>query len=131
MSQTIPFIIIVLVLLALSMRSLRVPEQHGFPRFFAWVCIAFLFVRNREYWHTDMLSLHQMISSVLLTVSIVIVALGAYWLRTRGKPSSEREGGAMFDFERTSVLVTTGVYRFVRHPLYASLIYLTWGIFFK
>jgi len=27
--------------------------------------------------------------------------------------------------------VTTGVYRYVRHPLYGSLLFLTWGLFFK
>jgi protein-S-isoprenylcysteine O-methyltransferase Ste14 len=34
-------------------------------------------------------------------------------------------------FENTSALVTQGIYRFIRHPLYCSLILLTWGIFFK
>jgi protein-S-isoprenylcysteine O-methyltransferase Ste14 len=33
--------------------------------------------------------------------------------------------------EATTHLVTTGIFQFIRHPLYASLIYLSWGIFFK
>ena len=33
--------------------------------------------------------------------------------------------------EDTSSLITTGLFKYIRHPLYASLIYLTWGIFFK
>lgn len=28
-------------------------------------------------------------------------------------------------------LITTGVYWYIRHPMYASLLYLTWGIAFK
>jgi protein-S-isoprenylcysteine O-methyltransferase Ste14 len=28
-------------------------------------------------------------------------------------------------------LVTEGVYRYIRHPLYSSLLFLGWGIFFK
>ena len=28
-------------------------------------------------------------------------------------------------------MVTTGIYRFIRHPLYSSLLYLAWGAFFK
>jgi protein-S-isoprenylcysteine O-methyltransferase Ste14 len=27
--------------------------------------------------------------------------------------------------------VTTGIYHYIRHPLYSSLLFLTWGIFFK
>ena len=28
-------------------------------------------------------------------------------------------------------LVTNGIYRYIRHPLYGSLLFLAWGIFFK
>jgi protein-S-isoprenylcysteine O-methyltransferase Ste14 len=34
-------------------------------------------------------------------------------------------------FEKTSSLVTSGIYHYIRHPLYSSLLFLTWGIFFK
>ena len=34
-------------------------------------------------------------------------------------------------FEKTSTLVTTGIYRYIRHPLYSSLLLLAWGVFFK
>ena len=34
-------------------------------------------------------------------------------------------------FEKTSTLVTSGIYLYIRHPLYSSLLFLTWGIFFK
>ena len=27
--------------------------------------------------------------------------------------------------------MTSGIYRYIRHPLYSSLFLLTWGIFFK
>jgi protein-S-isoprenylcysteine O-methyltransferase Ste14 len=27
--------------------------------------------------------------------------------------------------------VTSGIYRFIRHPLYSSLLFLAWGVFFK
>ena len=29
------------------------------------------------------------------------------------------------------MLVTEGIYRYIRHPLYGSLLFLAWGIFFK
>lgn len=34
-------------------------------------------------------------------------------------------------FEKTSTLVTTGIYHYIRHPLYSSLLILAWGVFFK
>jgi protein-S-isoprenylcysteine O-methyltransferase Ste14 len=34
-------------------------------------------------------------------------------------------------FEKTTALVTSGIYHYIRHPLYSSLFLLAWGIFFK
>ncbi len=31
----------------------------------------------------------------------------------------------------TAVLVTQGIYKYIRHPLYSSLILLSWGVFLK
>ena len=43
-----------------------------------------------------------------------------------------REGSpSLLGFEKTTTLVTTGIFRYIRHPLYSSLLLLTWGIFFK
>ncbi len=44
-------------------------------------------------------------------------------LRSVGKPTDK--------LEATTKLVTTGIFRLIRHPLYASLLYLAGGIFFK
>jgi protein-S-isoprenylcysteine O-methyltransferase Ste14 len=48
-----------------------------------------------------------------------------------GKPQKSREGNTLFQFEKTTELIETGIYKYIRHPLYSSLIFLTWGIFFK
>ncbi|MEJ2737690.1 MAG: isoprenylcysteine carboxylmethyltransferase family protein, partial [Anaerolineae bacterium] len=37
----------------------------------------------------------------------------------------------LIEFEKTTRLVTVGAYRYIRHPLYSSLLFLAWGIFFK
>jgi protein-S-isoprenylcysteine O-methyltransferase Ste14 len=48
-----------------------------------------------------------------------------------GEQDAQRDDAPMLDFEKTTTLVTTGVYRYIRHPLYSSLFLLGWGIFFK
>jgi protein-S-isoprenylcysteine O-methyltransferase Ste14 len=32
---------------------------------------------------------------------------------------------------QTTQLVTTGAFKYIRHPLYSSLLLLAWGVFFK
>lgn len=36
-----------------------------------------------------------------------------------------------FAFENTANLVTVGIYKYIRHPLYGSLLLLAWGAFLK
>ncbi len=38
---------------------------------------------------------------------------------------------ANLGFENTTTLVIVGTYKYIRHPLYSSLLLLGWGIFFK
>ena len=44
-------------------------------------------------------------------------------LRKYGKPKDV--------IDDTAVLVTWGIYKYIRHPLYSSLMLLTWGVFLK
>ncbi len=37
----------------------------------------------------------------------------------------------MLGIEKTTELVTVGIYRYNRHPIYSSLLFLAWGAFFK
>jgi protein-S-isoprenylcysteine O-methyltransferase Ste14 len=52
-------------------------------------------------------------------------------VRRYGKPNGRRNEKALIGIEKTSTLVTTGVYGYIRHPLYSSLLFLGWGTFFK
>jgi len=54
-----------------------------------------------------------------------------YTLRKYGRPVEKRGDEALIAFEKTSQLVTRGVYRYIRHPMYSSLLFLAWGIFCK
>ncbi len=120
------------LLIYISRASLRAPRSHGFHRFFAWESIFCLFLLNVEYWIFKPFAWNQIIAWLLLIVSLFPLALGVHSLRTRGKPALQREGDpSLLGFERTTELVTSGIYKYIRHPLYSSLFWLTWGIFFK
>ena len=34
-------------------------------------------------------------------------------------------------WEKTTTLVTVGAYHYIRHPMYSSLLFAAWGLFFK
>ncbi len=118
-------------ILYVSRGSLLVPRSHGFYRFFAWEAILILFVLNIDAWFRDPFSWHQLISWPLLVASAVLVIVGVHLLRQRGQPQAGRDDVPLVALEKTTALVTTGVYHYIRHPLYSSLLFLAWGIFFK
>lgn len=132
MWKPIALVIATGLLIYISRASLQKQGSHGFYRFFAWECILILFLLNVEKWFTDPLSWQQLIAWTLLFASLVPLILGVRSLRGRGLPAEERSGDpSLLAFEKTTMLVTTGIYAYIRHPLYSSLLLLTWGIFFK
>ena len=114
-----------------SRASLAAPRSHGFYRFLAWEAILGLALLNIEVWFRDPFSWRQIISWPLLVISAGLVIAGVRLLRQRGKPDRRRDDVPLVGFEKTTALVTTGAYRYIRHPLYSSLLFLAWGIFFK
>jgi len=114
-----------------SRASLLAPRSHGFYRFFAWEAILALVLLNVDAWFRDPFSWHQILSWFLLLVSLFLVLHGVHLLRRIGRPDKQRDDATLVGFERTSTLVTVGAYRYIRHPLYSSLLFLAWGVFFK
>jgi len=132
MWKPITFVITTALPVYISRASLRQPVSHGFYRFFAWESILALFLLNVDQWFIDPFSWHQLISWALLFASLVPLAFGVKTLRRRGHPAEERPGApSLLAFEKTTTLVTSGIYAYIRHPLYSSLLLLAWGIFFK
>ena len=125
------FVVVSAVFAYISRASLPVPRSHGFYRFFAWECILGLFLLNVEVWFRDPFSVPQIISWLLLIVSTFLVILGVRLLRRSGQPDDTREESPLLAFEKTTTLVVEGIYRYIRHPMYSSLLFLAWGIFFK
>src|SRR5512145_670004 len=132
MSQWIILIAGSLIIIMISWKSLHQPDSHGFYRFFAWEIILALFVINMSAWFDEPTSWNQIISWFLLIVCLIPLTFGVYGLRRHGKPAQQRQGDpSLLAFEKTTALVTSGIYHYIRHPLYSSLFFLTWGIFFK
>ncbi len=119
-------------LIYVSRASLARPRSHGFYRFFAWELILALLLLNLPRWFVDWRAWHQLISWVLLFACIVPLWFGVCALKNRGEADArKRAEPELLGFERTTQLVSDGVYRYIRHPLYSSLFILDWGIFFK
>jgi len=116
----------------ISRASLRAPRSHGFYRFFAWEAILALLLLNVEYWFWNPFSLQQILSWIFLIASAFLVVHAVHLLRHIGKPTAQRsEDEASIGFEKTTQLVVVGAYKYIRHPMYSSLLFLTWGVLFK
>jgi protein-S-isoprenylcysteine O-methyltransferase Ste14 len=82
-----------------------------------------LILLNSEHWFREPFSVCQVFSWLLLLSSLILAIHGFHLLRVAGRP----EGG----IENTSVLIKRGAYRYIRHPLYGSLLLFGWGVFLK
>lgn len=127
----IAFLIGSLPVIYLSWRSLGSMKNHGFFRFIAWEFMLWLLIVNIRFWFSDPMSVNQICSWILLLISIYPVADGLYRFRNAGRINPERKDPTLYGFEQTTSLITSGIYRFIRHPMYASLLYLSWGIALK
>jgi protein-S-isoprenylcysteine O-methyltransferase Ste14 len=126
------FVGLAVALVVLSRKALSDPRSHGFYRLFAFEAILGLLWRNLPYWFEDRYAPHQLLSWALLFSALYLLLHGLFLLRVRGGHAPQRQvEAANFAFENTARLVQEGLYRFIRHPLYASLLLLTWGLFCK
>jgi protein-S-isoprenylcysteine O-methyltransferase Ste14 len=107
------------------------PSPHGFYRFWAWEAIVALILLNAPVWFREPLAWHQVVSWLLLLASLVPLVLGLRLLGRAGRVEEVRSDAALLGFEKTAELVTSGIYRYIRHPMYSSLLLLAWGAYFK
>ncbi|HLP74950.1 MAG TPA: isoprenylcysteine carboxylmethyltransferase family protein [Bacteroidales bacterium] len=113
----------ILIILFSWWLSIRFKRYHGISRFFAFESVFILILLNYKVWFTDPFSWHQLISWVLLFFSFYPVISGYILLK--------RHGRATINFENTSRLVKTGIYHFIRHPLYLSVFLFGTGVMMK
>jgi protein-S-isoprenylcysteine O-methyltransferase Ste14 len=114
-----------------SRRSLANPRAHGFYRFFAFELLIGLILLNAPVWLDDPFSLRQVLSYAFGIASMALAIEGFRLLRVIGKPVATAGTRSDLPFEKTTKLVTVGAYRFIRHPLYASLLALSWCAYLK
>jgi protein-S-isoprenylcysteine O-methyltransferase Ste14 len=103
--------------------SIREQRYHGIPRFFAFEGLLMLGLVQSPAWFIDPLSIRQIFSWLMLTLSVFYAVIAFVLFQLHGKPGR--------NFENTTKLVTTGLYHYIRHPMYTSLLILGVGMFLK
>ncbi len=131
MLRIILFILGTLGFLRFSWRALHNPESHGFYRFFVFEGILLLVLRNHPHWFEDPFSAVHLVSWFFLLVSIFFIIQSLLMLRRKGGHAKREDMPENLTFENTAHVVDTGLYRYIRHPMYSSLLFLSWGAFFK
>jgi protein-S-isoprenylcysteine O-methyltransferase Ste14 len=113
----------ILIILFSWFLSIKYKRYHGIARFFAFESVYILVLLNIHIWFVNPFSPFQITSWILLILSIYVVATGYLLLKRKGKPDS--------NFENTSLLVKSGIYGYIRHPLYLSIFLLGTGVMLK
>ena len=129
MLRLVVFMIVSVAIYHVSRASLRSSHSHGFYRFFAWETFLVLMLLNLNIRAYQPSSVHHMMAVVCLILSGLMGVHGFQLLRTEGKLDDRRDDPTLLHIEKTTVLVTAGAYKYVRHPLYCSFLLLTWGSF--
>lgn len=88
-------------------------------------------VPNLAHWHDQLYSLRQGLSGLLLFSALGLLGHALYLLKTRGGRRSAYIHCENFGFENTARIVDTGLFAYIRHPMYSSLLLFTWGAWLK
>lgn len=121
--RPIIFIMLGLGAIILSGRPRFRPRSYRFFRLLSFEALLLLVYVNCPSWFFAPFSTRQIFSWILLLGSVVLAIHGYWMLHTYGQPTD--------GIETTTKLVDSGVFRFIRHPLYTSLLVFGWGVFLK
>ena len=109
---------------AASLHAWRTHQTYGLFRFLGFEFLAVLVAWNADGWFQDPLAIRQLVSWTIFVGSTALAVHGFHLLRSVG-------GARRRVVEDTLRVVEVGAYRYIRHPLYASLAFFGWGVFFK
>jgi len=118
------FVSLSAVAVAASVHSWRTRQVYGLFRFLAFECLILLIVWNTSGWFREPFSILQSVSWTIIALSTALAVHGVHLLKSVGRAKRRV-------MEDTQSVVEIGAYRYIRHPLYASLLFLGWGAFFK
>lgn len=104
-------------------KELRSFRQHGPYMFVAAEGLLALFVLNGGAMLDSPFTVRQLVSWALMILSAVFAVGGFYGLKTHGR--------AVQNWENTTRLVHEGLFKYIRHPLYGSLMLLSTGVLLK
>ncbi len=99
------------------------PRRQGPYRFVAFEGITAIVLLNYRPWFVDVLSPLQIVSFTALAISVYLALASFIMLKRAGRPEGH--------FENTTELVTTNLYRYIRHPMYGSLLFFAIGAWLK
>lgn len=129
--QIIAFLISTIFLITISWKSLSNIKVHGFYRFFVFELIVALIILNLPSWIDNPFSSRQLIAWLCLFYALYPLTQSIILLRKVGGNKNRSNVNANFNFENTENLVSDGIYKYVRHPMYSSLLFLCLGTFLK
>lgn len=129
--QSSAFILGTIILVLISKRSLRSYKYHGFYRFFVFEFTLSLIILNIPHWLENPFTFQQIVSWILLFISLLLVIQSFYLLSKYGGSKKRDMHPSNFEIENTVNLVKKGVYKYIRHPMYGSLLFLAFGALFK
>ena len=121
--KSILFAVIALFIFLKFRSKLGSLKSHAFYVFFALEGILILVFLNLGSWYSGGVLRYPLISCLLLIISALAAVSGFYGLKRYGKP--------LDDWEHTTHLIRYGIFRYIRHPLYSSLMLLSIGIFLR
>ncbi len=117
------FAVLALIVFIVFRGELRSLTSHGFYMFFAFESLLALLFFNVDSFVFRVFPWYQILSWVFLVISALLAFSGFYGLKKYGKP--------IVGWEETTELIKKGIFRYIRHPLYSSLILLAIGILLK
>lgn len=123
--RIIIFFLGTLFFIYISKKTLLNFKVHGFYRFFVFEGTLILIILNIPYWFSNPFSVLQIISWIFLITAVYLVMSSVYYLKTMGNHRERDLESANFKFENTANLVKDGIYKYIRHPMYSSLLFLS------
>ncbi len=129
MWQILVFFLGALAIAASSFRHFANPESHEFFRTLALLALWAVFVISLPWWSRDVPTARQAASWLILAAGLILGASALFFLHAKRNHGTVISGSVPPG--QPHHLVTGGPYRYIRHPIYGSMILLAWGLVLK